>query len=286
VVKQNTVDKEVSLEGIGLHTGKISKITLKPATDNKGIRFIRVDLPVKIEIEASWQNAVSSQAVRGSVIAKDGAIVYTIEHIMACANAFGIDNLIVEIDSSEPPILDGSAKLIAQAFLDAGKRELSADKLIYTIQKDMRFEFGKSVYSIFPCERFEIQCSIVFDHPYLQHQQFAITNINQETFIKEIAPAKTFCFDYEIEALQKNNLGLGGSMANAIVIGLEGIHNTEPLRYDDEFVRHKTLDLIGDLYLAGHQIKAQIVAQRPGHKNNINFVKEFVKRAQLLTASG
>ncbi|MDR1951951.1 MAG: UDP-3-O-acyl-N-acetylglucosamine deacetylase [Elusimicrobiota bacterium] len=282
MAKQTTIYKEISIEGIGLHTGKESKIVFKPSLDDKGIRFVRVDLEQKTEIEANWRNAVSSQAVRGSVIKKDDAFVYTIEHILASAHAFGIDNLTVEINCSEPPILDGSAKMFAKALLEAGIKELESDKLYYTVREPMRFEIGKSKYCVFPCDRLEIDCTISFDHPFLQVQHFTIAQIDKDSFINEIAPAKTFCFDYEIEALRKNGLALGGSMDNAIVIGINGIHNEEPLRYGDEFVRHKVLDLVGDLYLAGRGIKGQIVAERPGHKNNIDFVREFVKKAELV----
>lgn len=279
--KQTTIAKEVSVQGIGLHTGKDSKVIFKPAAVGEGIRFIRVDIEPRAEIEAVWQNTVSSQSVRGSVIEKGGAGVYTIEHILACANGLGIDNMTIEINSNEPPILDGSAKLFAKTLSEAGKIELEGQRQFFTIEEPLSVEFGKTGYHAYPCERLEINCSINFDHPFLQGQSIVIPEINPEVFINEIAPAKTFCFDYEIEALRANGLALGGSMDNAIVIAINGIHNKEPLRFKDEFVRHKTLDLIGDLYLAGHPIKAQIVADRPGHKNNINFVKELVKKAKL-----
>ncbi|MDR2860427.1 MAG: UDP-3-O-acyl-N-acetylglucosamine deacetylase [Elusimicrobiota bacterium] len=282
MAKQTTISKEVFVEGIGLHTGKKSKVVFKPGNQDTGIVFVRVDLPNKTQIKASHENTVPSQAVRGSVIEKDGAMIYTIEHIMACSNAFGIDNMIVEINGTEPPILDGSAEVFAQILSDANIQELPADKQYLVLEEPMSFESGKTKYSAYPCERLEIDCSIGFDHPFLKSQHLALPEINKEVFLKEIAPAKTFCFDYEIEALQKNNLALGGSMDNAIVIGIDSIHNKEPLRYKDEFVRHKILDLIGDLYFAGYAIKAQIIADKPGHKNNINFVKEFLKKAKLV----
>lgn len=280
--KQTTIAKEAFVEGIGLHTGKDSRVIFKPARTDEGIKFIRTDIEPKTAVEAVWQNTISAQSVRGSVIEKDGAGIYTIEHILACANGLGIDNMIVEISSNEPPILDGSAKLFAQTLSQAGLSQLESDRQYFMVEEAMSFEFGKTKYHAYPCERLEIHCSINFDHPFLQNQSIVIPEINPEIFVQEIAPAKTFCFDYEIEALRANGLALGGSMDNAIVIAVNGIHNKEPLRFKDEFVRHKTLDLIGDLYLAGHPIKAQIVADRPGHKNNINFVKEFVKRAKLV----
>jgi len=283
MAKQTTISKEVFVEGIGLHSGKNSKVVFKPAIAGKGIRFVRVDLPGKPEIEAVWKNAASGQAVRGSVIEKNGASIYTIEHIMSAASALGIDNMTIEINNSEPPILDGSAKIFAQTLSAAGIAELESLKEYYVLKEPVYFEAGKTKISAYPSEKFEVECSIEFNHPYLRRQEMKVENVNKDFYINELAPAKTFCFDYEIEALQRNGLALGGSMDNAIVVSLNGIHNKEPLRFADEFVRHKVLDLIGDLYLAGKPIKAKIVADKPGHLNNINFVKEFVKKAILKT---
>ncbi|MDR2192010.1 MAG: UDP-3-O-acyl-N-acetylglucosamine deacetylase [Endomicrobium sp.] len=283
MAKQTTILKEVFVEGVGLHSGKNSKVVFKPAQAGKGICFIRVDLPNKQEIEAVWQNAASGQAIRGSVIEKNGARIYTIEHIMSAASALGIDNMLVEINNSEPPILDGSAKIFAKTLSDAGIKELESPRQYYALKEPVHFEAGKTKISAYPSDKLEIECSISFNHPYLRHQEMKIENINKEFYINELASAKTFCFDYEIEALQKSGLALGGNMDNAIVVSLDGIHNKEPLRYCDEFVRHKILDLIGDIYLAGKPIKARIVADRPGHQNNIGFVKEFIKKAVIET---
>ncbi|MDR0486161.1 MAG: UDP-3-O-acyl-N-acetylglucosamine deacetylase, partial [Elusimicrobiota bacterium] len=207
--KQTSILKEVSVKGIGLHSGKKSKIDFKPAEANTGIQFIRVDLPAKIKIEANWQNAQSSKAVRGTVIAKNGAEIYTIEHILSSANALGIDNLIVEINNSEPPILDGSAKLFAQTLASGGLQELDAERQYFILKEPFVFETDTSKYEVFPSDRLSIDCSISFDHPVLKYQQIAFDLINRDIYLKEIAPAKTFCFDFEIEYLQKNNLALG-----------------------------------------------------------------------------
>lgn len=281
MAKQTTILNEVFVEGIGLHTGNKSKVVFKPAAANTGIKFIRVDLPDKPEIEAIWSNAALGMAVRGSVIEKNGARVHTIEHIMSSAFALGIDNLTIEIDNNEPPILDGSAKVFADTLLSGGIKELDAPKEYYVIDEPIHFETGKTKISAYPSDKLEIECSIGFDHPFIKHQEMKVPEINKDVYINELAPAKTFCFDYEIEALQKNGLALGGNMENAIVVALDGIHNKEPLRYSDEFVRHKVLDLIGDIYLAGKPIKARIVADKPGHQNNIGFVKEFVNKAKI-----
>ncbi|MDR2427119.1 MAG: bifunctional UDP-3-O-[3-hydroxymyristoyl] N-acetylglucosamine deacetylase/3-hydroxyacyl-ACP dehydratase [Endomicrobium sp.] len=280
MAKQTTIQKEARVKGIGLHTGNKSEVIFKPAEMGYGIKFICVDLPEKPEIEADWKNAVTGMSIRGSVIGKGYARVHTIEHIMASCCALGIDNLRIEINNNEPPILDGSAKIFADTLIQAGIKELDAPKEYLTIDEPIHFESDKTKISAYPSDKFEIDCSIEFDHPFLKIQQISL-EINREVFCNEIASARTFCFDYEIEALQKNGLALGGSFDNAIVIALDGIHNKEPLRFDNEFVRHKTLDLIGDLYLAGKPIKAKIVADKPGHQNNIGFVKEFIKKAVI-----
>ncbi len=281
MAKQTTILNEVFVEGIGLHTGNKSKVVFKPAAANTGIRFIRVDLPNKPEIEALWSNAALGMAVRGSVIEKNDARVHTIEHIMSSACALGINNLIVEINNNEPPILDGSAKIFTDTLISGGIKELDAPKEYYVIDEPIHFESGKTKISAYPSDKLEIECTLGFDHPFIKHQEIKFSEINKDIYLKELAPAKTFCFDYEIEALQENGLALGGNMDNAIVVALDGIHNKEPLRYSDEFVRHKVLDLIGDIYLAGKPIKARIVADKPGHQNNIGFVKEFVKKAKI-----
>ena len=280
MAKQTTIQKDAQVEGIGLHTGNKSVVVFKPAEAGYGIRFIRVDLPEKPEIEAVWQNAVTGMAVRGSVIGKGEAKVHTIEHIMSSCFALGIDNLKIEINNNEPPILDGSAKIFTDTLIKAGIKELDAPKEYFVITEPVHFAVGKTKISAYPSDKFEIDCTIGFDHPFIKYQQISL-EVNKNIFCNELAGARTFCFDYEIEALQKNGLALGGSLDNAIVVALDGIHNKEPLRYDNEFVRHKVLDLIGDLYLAGKPVKAKIVTEKPGHQNNIGFIKEFVKKAVL-----
>jgi UDP-3-O-[3-hydroxymyristoyl] N-acetylglucosamine deacetylase/3-hydroxyacyl-[acyl-carrier-protein] dehydratase len=282
MANQTTVSKEVSFGGAGLHTGNKSRVVFKPAPHaNYGIKFIRTDLQGKHEIEAVWFNASAGLAIRGSVIEKNGVRIHTIEHIMSACFALGIDNLVIEINNNEPPILDGSSKIFAETLLSGGIKELSAPREYYTIKEPVHFESGKTKISAYPSDHLEIECTIGFDHPLLKFQQMTIKNLNKDDYLNSLASAKTFCFDYEIESLQKNGLALGGSMDNAIVVGLDGIHNKEPLRYSDEFVRHKVLDLIGDLYLAGKPIKAKIVADKPGHQNNISFLKEFLKKAKV-----
>ncbi len=281
MAKQTTIAKEVTVEGIGLHTGNKSKMVFKPANANHGIHFVRVDLPGKPDIPADWQHLSDEVAIRGTIIEKNGVKMYTIEHILAICSALKIDNVIIEIDNNEPPISDGSAKLLTQQILEAGIKELDAQREYYEIKEPVTFTDGKTSITAYPSDKFEIECTIGFEHPFLKNQKGSFV-ITKDSFISDIAPSRTFCFDFEIEALQANGLAKGGNLENAIVIGPSGIYNKEALRYEDEFVRHKTLDLIGDLYLLGKQIKAKIVAVKPGHKNNGFFVKEFVKKAVLV----
>ncbi|MFA7674890.1 MAG: UDP-3-O-acyl-N-acetylglucosamine deacetylase, partial [Endomicrobiia bacterium] len=278
--KQTTIEKEIIIEGVGLHTGNKSKMIFKPASANSGIHFIRVDLPNKPDIKADWNSLSTGTAIRGTTIEKGDVKVHTIEHILATCSALGVDNLIIEIDNSEPPITDGSAKLISQQIMAAGIKDLDAVKESYVIKEPISFSDGKTKITAYPSDKFEIDCTIGFEHPFLSHQQASFV-ITRDTFLTDISPARTFCFDYEIEALQSNGLARGGSLENAIVIGPNEIYNKEPLRYENEFVRHKILDLIGDLALAGKSIKAKIVAEKPGHKSNVSFVKEFVNKAIL-----
>jgi UDP-3-O-[3-hydroxymyristoyl] N-acetylglucosamine deacetylase/3-hydroxyacyl-[acyl-carrier-protein] dehydratase len=282
MANQTTISKEVTVSGVGLHTGNKNIVTFKPAPcADYGIKFIRTDLSHRCEIQAIWSNAVAGLAIRGSVIEKNGIRIHTIEHIMSACCALGVDNLVIEINNNEPPILDGSSKIFAEAILSGEIKELNAPKEYYTIKEPVCFESGKTKISAYPSDHLEIECTIGFDHPFLKFQQMTIKNLDKNYYLNCIAPAKTFCFDHEIESLQKSGLALGGSMDNAIVVGSDGIYNREPLRYNDEFVRHKVLDLIGDLYLAGKPIKARIVADKPGHQNNISFLKEFLKKAVI-----
>jgi len=280
MAKQTTIEKEFTIEGVGLHTGNKSKMVFKPAEQNSGIHFIRVDLPNKPDIKADWNSLATGVAIRGTTIQSGDAKIHTIEHILAACFALNIDNLIIEINNNEPPIIDGSAKVIADKIMEVGIKELDAEKEFYVIKEPIIFTSGNTKITAYPSDKFEIDCTIGYEHPFLSNQK-ASFEITKDSFVKEIAPARTFCFDYEIEALQANGLARGGSLDNAIVIGPNGIYNKEPLKFQDEFVRHKILDLIGDISLAGKQIKAKIVAEKPGHERNVSFVKEFISKATI-----
>ena len=272
--RQRTIAKEVSCKGVGLHTGNASVVTFRPAAAGHGITFTRQDLPSSPVIPAR-HDQVQGTAIRGTTIGTAPECVHTIEHIMAACSALGIDNLEILITNNEPPILDGSALPFARILADAGMIEQDAEREYITLNEPVTYESGQTKITAYPSATFIVDCAIEYEHPFLsrQHARFTIT---KDIFLKEIAPARTFCFDYEIEALKNNGLARGGDLTNAIVVGLTGIHNAEPLRFPDEFVRHKLLDLIGDLYLTGKPIKARIVAERCGHNHNVNFIKALL----------
>lgn len=280
MAKQRTIGVECEYKGIGLHTGCVSTVRFKPASEDFGIQFIRVDLPGNPRILANIKNVVGT--VRGTTIGIGEVKIHTIEHIMSSLHALKIDNLIIEIDSLEPPVGDGSAFPFVEILKKAGIVEQSKEKKYVTLSRPLEFKKNDSEFIFIPFDDFKISCTISYNHKILG-TEFLSLDINENSFENEISKSRTFCFDYEIEYMQKEGLAKGGSLDNAIVIGENRIHNKTPLRYKDEFVRHKILDLIGDLYLLGKEIKGHIVAVKCGHAMNVEFVKsilEEIKKSQ------
>jgi len=271
---QRTIAQKVVLEGIGLHTGNMTTMTFLPAPENTGVRFVRVDLKDKPVIVANASNV--SSAVRGTTIG-DPAIaqVHTIEHILAVFSALGIDNIEVQLTNNEPPILDGSARPFAQAVLKAGFTEQKAEREYFVVTEPIIYEAETTRFELNPSTGFEIDCTVIYKHPFLNQQQRHML-VTEESFMNDLVAARTFCFDYEIEAIKRRGLGKGGDFSNAIIVGINGVHNPDAqLRYPDEFVRHKMLDLIGDLFLLGKRIQGKIIAVRPGHYHNIKYVQQI-----------
>jgi UDP-3-O-acyl N-acetylglucosamine deacetylase len=277
--KQRTLAKEVFLEGIGLHTGNKTKITFCPAPLGFGIQFRRVDLPGRPLVPANHSYVLGS--IRGTTIGTDSIRIHTVEHILAVCSMFGIDNLEIQVTNNEPPVFDGSARELTELFAATGYTEQDRQRTYLSIPGPVIYENKGTRLAAYPSDTFSIDCTVQYNHPYL-HEQKASYTLNWEVFRTELASARTFCFDYEIEALKAKGLAKGGDLTNAIVIGLTGIHNPDKkLRYENEFVRHKILDFIGDIYLLGSPLKARIEAFKPGHNHNINFAKELAK--QLVT---
>ncbi|MBN1385319.1 MAG: UDP-3-O-[3-hydroxymyristoyl] N-acetylglucosamine deacetylase [Elusimicrobia bacterium] len=277
--RQKTISKEITHSGNGLHTGNNVSIKLKPAKENTGIIFVRTDLPEKPSIKADIFNVLTT--VRGTTVGLDEkTCVHTTEHLLASLFAFGIDNLIIEMNSNEPPIADGSSMSFVKLIKKAGITELPADKKEITITSPVTYKNGDVSISAVPADGLHISCTVVYNHPLLRTHHLDI-DITPETFEKEIAQARTYCFDYEIEALKNKGLAKGGSLENAVVISAKKIHSK--LRYENEFVRHKILDLLGDISLLGSSLNMNITAVKCGHKSNIGFAKKIAEIAVPIT---
>ncbi len=267
--QQQTLRQSVSYSGIGLHSGNKVTMTLLPAPPNTGIRFRRVDLDGKPEIEARVENV--SQTNRSTTIAKGSAKVQTVEHILAAFAGFGIDNAVIEVDANEPPIGDGSAREYCKMIEHAGIAPQAEVREVYRVTEPLQLQSEDTLMSIFPHDRLKISCTS--SDKAGRFSQFYTVELTPETWKRDIAHARTFCFYEEIEYLIKNGLIRGGSLENAVVIRDDAVLTTEPLRYPEEFVRHKILDILGDLSLLGRPFCGHIVAVRPSHTVNCEFAK-------------
>ena len=244
-------------------------MNLLPAPPNTGVRFRRVDLDGKPEIEARIENV--SQTNRSTTIAKGSAKIQTVEHILATMAGFGIDNVVIEVDANEPPIGDGSAREYCKMVEHAGIAPQAEKREIYRITEPLQLQTEDTLMSIFPHDRLKISCTS--SDKAGRFSQFYSVEISPETWKRDIAHARTFCFFEEIEYLIKNGLIKGGSLENAVVIRDDAVLTTEPLRYPEEFVRHKILDILGDLSLLGRPLCGHIVAVRPSHTVNCEFAR-------------
>lgn len=268
---QRTIKQEVSFEGIGLHTGNHVSVKLKPAPRDAGIIFKRIDRNITIHANA---NSVSDTAF-ATTLGSNGTRVKTVEHILAAIAGLGIDNLVIELDGSEVPILDGSSSLLIDIILKGGIAKQGKQRPYLYITKPVILEDGHSEIGIFPYNGRKITYRIEFNHRLLTEQKMTI-ELTEENFIKELAPARTFGFLKDVELLRANGLAKGGSLDNAVILNEEGVINTSGLRFNDEFVRHKILDLIGDFSLIGFPIYGHIVASRAGHATNVKFVRKLL----------
>jgi len=271
--KQITIAEPTSFSGIGLHTGNLTTLTFKPAPPDSGITFYRVDLPGRPAIRADVDNVVDVS--RGTTIANGDARVHTIEHVLAAVFGLGIDNLDIEVDANETPVGDGSSLPFLNALKKAGVQEQDAEKKYVKIEEPVYYRNGDVTLSVLPFDELRVTMTIAFDHVAIG-TQYASFTVTPETFEHEIAAARTFCFLREVKALQDNGLIRGGSLDNAVVIGDESILN-DTLRYRDEFVRHKVLDLLGDMFLLGRPLKGHIVGVKSGHAMHVNFAKNIKK---------
>jgi UDP-3-O-[3-hydroxymyristoyl] N-acetylglucosamine deacetylase len=262
---QRTLRRSICCTGIGLHSGKKVSLSLKPAPAGHGIRFQRADLG-GLEIPATVDHVVGMHYATG--LAREAATVDTVEHLLAALVSQGIDNVIIELTHPEVPIMDGSAAPFVYLVQEAGTRRLTSPRRYLRVQQPISLEHGDKRIALYPADHFRITYSISFDHPLLRHQARSLV-VSEDSFAEEIAPARTFGFLKEVEMLRQRGLALGGSLENAVVLGETGVLNT--LRFEDEFVRHKMLDAVGDLALIGYPLIGHLVVNRGGHALHTAF---------------
>jgi UDP-3-O-[3-hydroxymyristoyl] N-acetylglucosamine deacetylase len=268
---QRTLRRTISCAGIGLHSGNKVTLSLKPAPADYGVRFVRTDLG-GLEIPATVDHLAGIQYATG--LARDAASVETVEHLLAALATLGVDNARVELNYPEVPIMDGSAAPFVYLIHEAGVKRLAAPRRYLKILRPIALSQGDKRIALYPSDHFKVTYSISFDHPLLRHQSRTL-RISEESFVEEIAPARTFGFLKEVEMLRQRGLALGGSLDNAIVLGDTGVLNNA-LRFDDEFVRHKILDVLGDLALLGFPVVGHLVAHRGGHALHTAFAARIL----------
>lgn len=269
IQQQQTLKQTVTFSGVGLHSGNRVTMSFLPAAPNTGIRFRRVDLEDKPELEARVEYV--SQTNRSTSLAKGHVKLQTVEHVLAAFAGAQVDNAIVELDANEPPIADGSSREYAKLIHKAGIQQQSERREPYRVTAPIELQMGETTMAIFPHDGFKITCTSADKAGrFTQHYSVEVT---PETWQRELAHARTFCFYEEIEYLIKNGLIKGGSLENAVVIREDAVLTTEPLRYTEEFVRHKMLDIIGDLSLLGRPIHGHVIAVKPSHGSNCELTR-------------
>ena len=286
MIKQRTLRNVIRAVGVGLHSGAKVYLTLRPAAPDTGIIFRRVDLKNPVEIPARAENVgdtrLSTTLVKGTVR------ISTVEHLLSALAGLGIDNAYVEVDAPEAPIMDGSAGPFVFLIQSAGIEEQNAPKRYIRIKKTVQVELGDKWARFEPHDGFKVSFCIDFDHPVLKrsNQQVEI-DFTRTSFVKEVSRARTFGFVQEVELLRENNLALGGSLDNAIVMDDYRILNEDGLRYEDEFVKHKVLDAVGDLYLLGHSLIGAFKGHKSGHELNNRLLRALLAQKnawELITA--
>ena len=275
---QRTLRRPTSCAGIGLHSGNKVNLSLKPAPADTGVRFRRSDLG-GLEVAATIKHVGGINYATG--LMRDAVRVDTVEHLLAALVSLGIDNVIVELNSPEVPIMDGSAAPFIYLIQEAGVKPLASPRRYLKVLRPMSLSRGDKRIAVYPSDHFKVTYSIAYDHPMLRHQSRTI-RLTEDSFVEEIAAARTFTFLKEVEMLRQQGLALGGSLENAVVIGDTGVLNNA-LRFDDEFVRHKILDVIGDMALVGHPLIGHLVAHRGGHALHTAFAAQVVTETDAWT---
>ncbi|TYT23010.1 UDP-3-O-acyl-N-acetylglucosamine deacetylase [Luteimonas viscosa] len=273
--QQRTIKNVIRATGVGLHSGEKVFLTLRPAAPDAGIVFRRVDLDPVVEIPASGELVSETTLCTG--LTRDGAKVQTVEHLMSALAGLGIDNLYVELSAAEVPIMDGSSGPFVFLLQSAGIVEQDAPKRFIRIKRPVEVREGDKIARFEPYDGFRLGFTVQFDHPAIpQSRSRAEIEFSTESYIREVSRARTFGFMRDLEYMRERNLGLGGSMDNAIVLDEFRVLNDDGLRYADEFVRHKILDAVGDLYLAGHPILGAFEGYKSGHALNNTLVRALL----------
>jgi UDP-3-O-[3-hydroxymyristoyl] N-acetylglucosamine deacetylase/3-hydroxyacyl-[acyl-carrier-protein] dehydratase len=275
-VSRRTVSTPVTVEGIGLHLGQSCRLTFRPAASGSGVRFLRIDQAGAVPVPARVEHAV--EAERRTQLGTGDAALHTVEHVLAAVASQDIDDLVIEMDGPEPPIMDGSARPFLDALAAAGIEQQAGEPEWLELSEAVRVIDGASVYEAYPSDRLSLQVTIDFPHP-LVGRQTGSWEVTRESFARELAGARTFGFVREVEALRAKGLIQGASTQNAIVLDEEGLVDTT-LRWPDEFVRHKALDCVGDLALAGRRVRARVVAHKPSHRGTVTLVREMTRAAR------
>ncbi len=280
MIKQRTLKNVIRATGVGLHTGGKIYLTLRPAAPDTGIVFCRTDLPTTVEIPAKASLVGDTQL--STVLVKDGVRISTVEHLLSAFAGLGIDNAYVDVSAPEVPIMDGSSGPFVFLIQSAGVEEQNASKRFIRILDTVEVRDGDKVARFEPFEGFKVQFGIDFDHPVMEKEKNNQVSIDfsSTSFVKEVSRARTFGFLRDIETLRENGLALGGNMSNAIVIDEFRVLNEDGLRYEDEFVKHKILDAIGDLYLLGRSLIGQFSAYKSGHALNNRLLNALISRTE------
>ncbi len=275
MIKQRTLKNSIKATGVGLHSGEKVYLTLRPAPVNTGIIFRRIDLDTPVEIPARAENV--GDTTLSTTLVKDGVKISTVEHLLSAMAGMGVDNAYVDLSASEVPIMDGSAGPFVFLLQSAGIVEQSAAKRFIRIKRNVVIEEGDKWVRFEPYEGFKVSFTIDFDHPIIQGgSQSAEMDFSSTSFVREVSRARTFGFMSQIEQLRANNLALGGSLNNAIVMDEYRVLNEDGLRYEDEFVKHKILDAIGDLYLLGSSLIGAFSGHKAGHALNNKILRKLL----------
>lgn len=279
-MKQTTIGRIVSLRGIGLHSGQYVTMRVLPAFPDTGIRILKTDTKGLKDVQVSAYNVTSTELATS--VGEGDSAVRTIEHLMSALYGIGIDNAVVEVEGPEIPIMDGSAKPITEMLIDAGIKCLAKPRKYLKINKKVRLEYNEKWIEIIPSRFFKVTLAIDFKNSFIG-QQKGFVKITPESYLHEISGARTFGFKNEVERLTQMGLAKGGSLENALIVSEDGVLNAGGLRYEDEFVRHKMLDLIGDISLVGYRILGHIRGYKTGHQLNNLFARELLQRTDAYT---